>query len=106
MNLLNRYRESNFNTKNKNNSWRNLLIYIIHANQEEIKKQFLVFKSSFEYWVLSWELFDLQMNVNLDSKITLTFATFKKKNFFALPTTFCFTIRTCQIFHSYADIFK
>lgn len=90
MNLLNRYRESNFNTKNKNNSWRHLLIYIIHASQKEIKKQFLVFKSSFEYWVLSWELFDLQMNINLDSEINLLLPLSKRTPIFCIVHYFLF----------------
>lgn len=76
-------------------------MYIIQASQKEIKKQFLVFKSSFEYCVLSWGVSDLQMNLNLDTMITLTFATFQKK-IITLPTPFCFTGITCQIFHSYA----
>lgn len=50
-------------------------MYIIQASQKEIKKQFPVFKSSFEYCVSSWGVFDLQMNLNLDTKTTITFAT-------------------------------
>lgn len=102
MNLLNRYRESNFNTDHKKNSWCNLLMYIIQASQKEIKKQFLVFKSSFEYCVLSWGVSDLQMNLNLDTMITLTFATFQKKLLHCLPLSVSLVLLVKYFIHMLA----
>lgn len=50
MDLLNKRRESNFNTDHKNNSWCKLLMHIIQASQKEIKKAISRFQILF--WIL------------------------------------------------------
>lgn len=54
-------------------------MYVIQASQKEIKMLFPVFKTSFEYRVPSWGVFDLQMNLNLDTKLHLLLPLSKKK---------------------------
>lgn len=54
-------------------------MYVIQASQKEIKMLFPVFKTSFEYRVPSWGVFDLQMNLSLDTKLHLLLPLSKKK---------------------------